>query len=92
MSREATVGICAFATSSDGFLAVTKQRYSDFIVREVDMKGQVVPLTALPSAFTSANETEPIDVNKAEAQITALLGKDQADAIRDLERVAALWT
>ena len=86
MPSEAAVGISAFSTPGSGFLAATKQRFSDFIVREVDsVSGLPVRLTALPDAPPSevAVETsaEPIDL---EAQLISVIGQEHATAVMAL--------
>ena len=45
MFSEQSVGITGCVSPGKGFLAATKQRWSDFIVREVDLQGRVVRLT-----------------------------------------------
>lgn len=45
---EKTVGISCFRSPLPGFKGTVKQRFSDFIVREIDRQGQVVQLTKLP--------------------------------------------
>ncbi|KAJ8301532.1 hypothetical protein KUTeg_020519 [Tegillarca granosa] len=44
--KEKDVGICEYINSLPGFHAVLKQRYSDFIVNEIDKSGNVVHLTS----------------------------------------------
>ena len=43
---EHSVGIVSHTTSSEGFQAIIKQRFSDFIVREVDKSGEVAKLVS----------------------------------------------
>lgn len=45
--EEADVGILCYISQLPGFRGVLKQRYSDFIVNEVDSDGSVVHLTSL---------------------------------------------
>ncbi|ERN01557.1 hypothetical protein AMTR_s00002p00271620 [Amborella trichopoda] len=45
--EETDVGIVCYASSLPGFRGVLKQRYSDFIVNEVDPDGAVVHLTCI---------------------------------------------
>lgn len=47
MAEEADVGIVCYTTNVPGFRGVLKQRYTDFIVNEVDLDGRVVHLTCL---------------------------------------------
>jgi tRNA pseudouridine13 synthase len=42
---ESTVGIARFMNTAKGFQGILKQRYADFIVREVDLEGNIVRLT-----------------------------------------------
>lgn len=49
MTEEADVGIVCYTTNVPGFRGVLKQRYTDFIVNEVDFDGKVVHLTCLDS-------------------------------------------
>ena len=42
---EPVVGIARFMNSAKGFQAILRQRYVDFIVREVDLEGNIVRLT-----------------------------------------------
>ncbi|CAN1285446.1 Pseudouridylate synthase 7 homolog [Linum perenne] len=44
---EADVGILCYISKTPGFRGILKQRYSDFIVNEVDTEGNVVHLTTL---------------------------------------------
>ncbi|KAL4035777.1 hypothetical protein IC575_004484 [Cucumis melo] len=44
---ESDVGILSYISSLPGFRGILKQRYSDFIVNEVDTDGNVVHLTSL---------------------------------------------
>lgn len=43
--QETDVGITEYISKHEGFQGVIKQRYSDFIVSEIDLSGQVVKLT-----------------------------------------------
>eukprot|EP01018_Ginkgo_biloba_P022079 Gb_26326 [translate_table: standard] len=47
MAEEADVGIICYATNVPGFRGILKQRYTDFIVNEVDCDGKVIHLTCL---------------------------------------------
>ncbi|XP_027933602.1 multisubstrate pseudouridine synthase 7 [Vigna unguiculata] len=57
--EEDEVGISCFISDLPGFRGVLKQRYSDFIVNEVDRDGTVVQLTSL-----DAPEEEPESVQE----------------------------
>eukprot|EP00899_Mesostigma_viride_P014700 jgi/Mesvir1/23230/Mv09235-RA.1 len=56
MCSENSVGIECFTTETPGFLAILKQRYSDFIVNEVDLSGTVLRLTDLSSIPKAPDE------------------------------------
>ncbi|KAI8555938.1 hypothetical protein RHMOL_Rhmol05G0214600 [Rhododendron molle] len=55
---EAEVGIFCYISQLPGFSGVLKQRYSDFIVNEVDLEGNVVHLTNLEAPSEIAEETK----------------------------------
>lgn len=44
---EAYSGIVAFANNEDGFRGILKQRYTDFVVREIDSSGAIAQLSTL---------------------------------------------
>ncbi|KAK6175832.1 hypothetical protein SNE40_014215 [Patella caerulea] len=44
--REKDVGIIEYISKHNGFNAIIKQRYSDFIVNEINMEGDIVRLTS----------------------------------------------
>lgn len=54
MLQERDFGITEYLTSTEGFNAIIKQRYSDFIVNEIDSHGDVVHLTDV-SVQSSSN-------------------------------------
>ncbi|BDA41229.1 Multisubstrate pseudouridine synthase 7 [Coccomyxa sp. Obi] len=58
-SVEDDVGISCFITSTPAFSAILKQRYSDFLVNEIDSAGDVVQLnsTAVSSPEEGASES-----------------------------------
>ncbi|XP_058213405.1 multisubstrate pseudouridine synthase 7 [Rhododendron vialii] len=65
---EAEVGIFCYISQLPGFSGVLKQRYSDFIVNEVDLEGNVVHLTNLeaPSEIAEEKKTKMSDqLNKS---------------------------
>ena len=82
MSSETSVGIDEYTTPGAGFRAITKQRYSDFIVREVGEDGTVVRLTSLPVAPAAAEKIDPSAplTPDAEAQLAAAMGAADAGA------------
>ncbi|XP_043718113.1 multisubstrate pseudouridine synthase 7 [Telopea speciosissima] len=61
-AEEADVGINCYISQLPGFRGVLKQRYSDFIVNEVDSDGNVVHLTSL-HAPPEEKEKETSDKN-----------------------------
>ncbi|XP_052204944.1 multisubstrate pseudouridine synthase 7 [Diospyros lotus] len=60
---EVDVGIVCYISQLPGFRGVLKQRYSDFIVNEVDFDGNVVHLTNLdaPSEFVEEKNILTVD-------------------------------
>ena len=50
-AEEALVGIECNANSAEGFRAILKERYTDFVVNEIDQNGQVVHLTTLDASI-----------------------------------------
>ncbi|KAL3816183.1 hypothetical protein ACHAXA_007301 [Cyclostephanos tholiformis] len=55
---ERQVGISAYASTHEGFAAIVKARYSDFVVHEVDLNGNIARLESL--------ETPPQSIESAE--------------------------
>ncbi|KAH7571925.1 hypothetical protein JRO89_XS04G0167600 [Xanthoceras sorbifolium] len=91
---ETDVGIFCYISNLPGFRGVLKQRYSDFIVNEVDTDGNVVHLTCLDAppeavAVVERTETKGSDqMNKsydAEIELFRSLASDS-----DAERLEAL--
>lgn len=56
MTEEADVGILQYTSSFPGFRGVLKQRYTDFIVNEVDCDGKVIHLTSLDAPVEEKQE------------------------------------
>eukprot|EP00966_Prymnesium_polylepis_P062325 1445878-Prymnesium_polylepis.1 len=74
---EAAVGITQHTTDTTAFRAVTKQRYSDFIVHEMQMDGQKVKLTSLVQAMASPSDTtDGAPSAEAVAALTEVLGEE----------------
>lgn len=48
--EETAVGIECYANTASGFQAILKERYTDFIVNEIGLDGEVVHLTSLDAA------------------------------------------
>ncbi|KAH7661468.1 Pseudouridine synthase TruD protein [Dioscorea alata] len=93
---EADVGILCYVSSLPGFRGVLKQRYSDFIVNEVDLDGKIIHLTSfdLPPEFSEekAPEKNPHSSDKDySGEIEAfrsLSGEVDAESLRDfLEKI-----
>ncbi|KAL1503112.1 hypothetical protein AB1Y20_011175 [Prymnesium parvum] len=75
---EPSVGILELATSTPAFRAVTKQRYSDFIVHEISPQGREVRLTSLaqpPPPPPAASHGPSAD---GVAALVAALGEESA--------------
>nr|XP_043616560.1 multisubstrate pseudouridine synthase 7 isoform X2 [Erigeron canadensis] len=91
--EESDVGICCYISPSlPGFRAILKQRYSDFVVNEVDLDGNIVHLTDLhPSTQIAEEELEkkpPVDQLNANHDsdidsFRALAGDSDADSLSD---------
>ncbi|GMI79207.1 hypothetical protein like AT3G04820 [Hibiscus trionum] len=67
---ESDVGILCSISNLPGFRGILKQRYSDFIVNEVDNEGNVVHLTSLdapPEAFEEGETKTSDQLNKSYA-------------------------
>ncbi|XP_022719177.1 multisubstrate pseudouridine synthase 7-like [Durio zibethinus] len=78
---ESDVGILCFISSLPGFRGVLKQRYSDFIVNEVDTEGNVVHLTSLDA---------PLEVvEEGETKISDQLNKSYASEIEKFRSLAS---
>ena len=58
---EEKLGISAYMSLGDGFSAVVKARYSDFLVHEVDMDGKVARLTNRDIPVDKTQEPEGDD-------------------------------
>ena len=88
--REGAVGITEYLTPGEGFSAITKQRFTDFIVNEVGLSGHIVRL----SAFAEAPEQQPGTAEAAsagldaEAALAAEVGDELAQALLDLQAQA----
>lgn len=90
VATEEDVGITTFMTSTDGFDGALKQRYSDFIVREITSSGVVVSLTsqAIPQdAPEPVKETEDKqeDVDRALESLHSIVGEELFARIVELQ-------
>ncbi|KAK9735300.1 hypothetical protein RND81_04G197000 [Saponaria officinalis] len=93
--EESDVGILCYISNLPGFRGILKQRYSDFIVNEVDLDGNVVHLTSLrvPPELVEKKEekvVEPVDkcyTSEIEA-FKSLVGDGDADRLKEyIEKV-----
>jgi tRNA pseudouridine13 synthase len=64
---ERKVGIAEYASPHDGFAAVVKARYSDFVVHEVDLNGNVARLDKLETSAQEEEGSTPMQVQAKEA-------------------------
>ncbi|XP_058002719.1 multisubstrate pseudouridine synthase 7 isoform X3 [Hevea brasiliensis] len=80
---ESDVGIFCYISQLPGFRGILKQRYSDFIVNEVDKDGNVVHLTSLevPSQIVEA-------VEEGEKKVSIQIGKSYASEIESFRSLA----
>ncbi|XP_028549259.1 multisubstrate pseudouridine synthase 7 [Dendrobium catenatum] len=93
---ESDVGIYCYVSSLPGFRAVLKQRYSDFIVNEVDLDGNIVRLTSfdLPPKCSKEEERKASSDQKCftdEIELfQTLAGEANAKLLKEfLEKVAS---
>lgn len=77
---ESDVGILCFISNLPGFHGILKQRYSDFIVNEVDTEGNVVHLTSL--------DAPPEAFQEVETKISDQLNKNYASEIEKFRSLA----
>ncbi|CAH1427928.1 unnamed protein product [Lactuca virosa] len=69
--EESDVGISCYISPLPGFRGILKQRYSDFIVNEVDLDGNVVHLTSLDAPMEAAEEHESKTTNQPNDKINS---------------------
>ncbi|KAL7479171.1 hypothetical protein ACHAW6_004915 [Cyclotella cf. meneghiniana] len=92
-SIEKKFGISAYASPHEGFAAVVKARYSDFIVHEVDLNGNMACLGSLEvpeviSAPTDNNESSTND-RKRKLQATSDSPTESSNNVEDkVEEIA----
>eukprot|EP00985_Skeletonema_marinoi_P027617 scaffold22971_cov100-Skeletonema_marinoi.AAC.2 len=63
---ERKVGIAEYASPHDGFAAVVKARYSDFIVHEVDLNGNIARLDKLETSAPAEAVSTPMQLETKE--------------------------
>ncbi|PIN26595.1 tRNA pseudouridine(13) synthase [Handroanthus impetiginosus] len=78
--EESDVGILCYISQLPGFRGILKQRYSDFIVNEVDLDGNVVHLTSL--------EVPPEIAEEKKEKMADLLDKDYAPEVESFRALA----
>eukprot|EP00123_Amoebidium_parasiticum_P015545 comp23025_c0_seq1/m.36779 comp23025_c0_seq1/g.36779 ORF comp23025_c0_seq1/g.36779 comp23025_c0_seq1/m.36779 type:complete len:714 (-) comp23025_c0_seq1:696-2837(-) len=71
------VGIELFVHMHNGFQAILKHRYSDFIVHEIDTNDQVLELKSLQFDMEGAQNVDKVEDDKPEDPF-AVLGQQQA--------------
>ncbi|XP_078597162.1 pseudouridylate synthase 7 homolog [Branchiostoma floridae x Branchiostoma japonicum] len=84
--KETDVGITEYISKHEGFSGIIKQRYSDFLVREVDVHGKIVQLTntALPvdSGAEAAPSADDVLSKEDKQKLEGLLeSKDKSTAV-----------
>ncbi|XP_068634278.1 multisubstrate pseudouridine synthase 7 [Aristolochia californica] len=78
--EEADVGILCFISERPGFRGILKQRYSDFIVNEVDLDGNVVHLTSF--------DAPPEKIEKMMTNNLDLVNEDHSSKIESFRSLA----
>ncbi|KAL3614602.1 hypothetical protein CASFOL_041688 [Castilleja foliolosa] len=82
-AQESDVGILCYISHLPCFTGILKQRYSDFIVNEVDLEGNVVRLTSLEAPLE-------IVVEKKREKITDILDKDYSSELESFRTLAGV--
>ncbi|KAG0448010.1 hypothetical protein HPP92_028042, partial [Vanilla planifolia] len=93
---ESDVGICCYVSSLPGFRAVLKQRYSDFIVNEVDREGRIVRLTSFELPPDCMEEEEQYGIPLVQKSFTdeieifrSVAGDPDAELLKEfLQKIA----
>ncbi|XP_019161541.1 PREDICTED: multisubstrate pseudouridine synthase 7 [Ipomoea nil] len=87
---ESDVGISCYISHLPGFRGILKQRYSDFIVNEVDLDGNVVHLTSLDAPLEILEEKEVKVTDQPDKSYAtevesfrSLAGDSDADKLKD---------
>eukprot|EP01041_Mallomonas_annulata_P004786 gene4786-9540_t len=85
---EASVGITAHANSSPGFTGILKERYTDFIVREVNKSGEIARLSDISIGkcgeyFAKEKGVSPSDFDTEISTVEALI----ENFFRELETI-----
>ncbi|XP_059064023.1 multisubstrate pseudouridine synthase 7-like [Cryptomeria japonica] len=93
MPEEADVGILYYTSNLPGFRGVLKQRYTDFIVNEVDCDGKVIHLTSLDAPVEEKkavldSSTVTNEVANKECQTSNVNNSDYSKHIEAFESLA----
>ncbi|XP_057871903.2 multisubstrate pseudouridine synthase 7 [Cryptomeria japonica] len=93
MPEEADVGILYYTSNLPGFRGVLKQRYTDFIVNEVDCNGKVIHLTSLDAPVEEKkavldSSTVTNEVANKECQTSNVNNSDYSKHIEAFESLA----
>eukprot|EP00698_Gefionella_okellyi_P015679 TRINITY_DN4441_c0_g1_i1.p1 TRINITY_DN4441_c0_g1~~TRINITY_DN4441_c0_g1_i1.p1 ORF type:complete len:633 (-),score=118.94 TRINITY_DN4441_c0_g1_i1:3-1901(-) len=76
--NEGDVGISEYTTTTPGFFGVFKQRYTDFLVNEIDKQGVVVRLSSFdaPESQIAADAEQPEPDEEVRATLSNAIGDD----------------
>ena len=83
---EDAAGIECHANSADGFRAILKERYTDFVVNEIGLDGQVVHLTRVDASLD--DEIDERETQKRQKLITTSPGVEPARNTEELAKQA----
>ncbi|KAL7557125.1 hypothetical protein ACA910_002410 [Epithemia clementina (nom. ined.)] len=78
--NEAALGIRSYLSSGLGFLAASKARFSDFLVHEVSVSGEVAHLTDLTGAILTPDAAANNDSNEKGNSVPSIAASDGANA------------
>ena len=81
---EDAAGIECYANSADGFRAILKERYADFVVNEIGLDGQVVNLTRVDASLD-----DEIDERETQKRQKLMPGVEPAGDMGHLAKQAA---
>ncbi|KAJ0726764.1 putative tRNA pseudouridine(13) synthase [Helianthus annuus] len=85
--EESDVGISCYISPLPGFRGILKQRYSDFVVNEVDLNGNVIHLTSLeaPTEVKQTAEEHQLNGNHDDEieSFRALAGDSDANSLKE---------
>ena len=82
------VGITKYLSNTKGFRGIHKHRFSDFIVREVDIFGNVAKYVSADPSFEKSlfpsNTTEPVESHRSPEEVIDSVDKSINDFIVSL--------